>query len=152
MLFTNKDYLSLIWLLPLEGPQPSFVLRSQLRALHVLWWQVKDAVAVFIHSLFKISGNFNLWKYCKRKTFFMLIILLPTLTFTSHFHSFSTGWPYEVTIYSPNFMKIFNARPLHCYKSVWYSQIIKTHHLEKRKIFELQDEGQLLNFITGFFQ
>ncbi len=36
MLFTNKDYLSLIWLLLREGLQPSFVLRSQPRALHLL--------------------------------------------------------------------------------------------------------------------
>jgi hypothetical protein len=38
MLFTNKDYLSLIWFLILlrDGFQPSSVLRSQLWALHVL--------------------------------------------------------------------------------------------------------------------
>ncbi len=36
MLFTNKDYLRLIWFLLQEGFQPSSVLRSQLQELHVL--------------------------------------------------------------------------------------------------------------------
>ncbi len=50
LLFTNKDYLSLIWLLLLEGLEPSSVVQSQIRALHVLLVAASSFIAKYCQA------------------------------------------------------------------------------------------------------